>query len=633
MRLTKPSLRVLTVVFVHFIIISSLHTTYSTHTQDSLSRHMALSKPLDSVNPNNTRNIDNYDFPDDWDTCDYLDPAQLPISVNEHDLLILQWNTWGLRGKHDTVENLLNNVLEQKADVVMINETWLNNKSPPLPLIAGYKFVGKPRSDRKGGGVGFLIRNDIIFRRKESLELETKTLENIVIEIKSKPNLLFCSGYRPPNTDISEFLSSYEKILTTLKAHKHTEYVIGIDHNLDFIKHHLHKPTKTFIELNTDSNMLATITRPTRITKTSATLIDNLFISRYLQTNYKSGILLDDTSDHMPCYLTLQDATDHIKTIKEIQYRNLSEKNKKKICESIETIDWTSRLCSLDTDSSFTDFHNYLTSTIDKIAPVRTKKINPKKQPRAKWITTGILNSINKNQMLYKENIKPNASPETKERYCNHNKILIKIKRAAKIKYYSNKCEEIRKNGSKLWKLINKITNQSKNKQSIISKINVDRIVHECPKEIANELAHYFANVGDKLSTALPESKRNITAYLKKIPTCPQSMYATPTTPTEIDTIIRRLASKQSSSYDIISNQMLKWLCPVITLPLCIIFNKSLQEGHFPNRMKLAEIVPLYKGGDESLSNNYRPISLLLTISKVLEKVVYVRTYNFLEKK
>ena len=169
----------------------------------------------------------------------------------------------------------------------------------------------------------------ILYSGEKNLELESKTLENIVIEIKSKPNLLLCSGYRPPNTDISEFLAFYEKILTTLKAHKHTEYVIGIDHNLDFIKHHLHKPTKTFIELNTD-NMLATITRPTRITKTSATLIDNLFISQHLQTNYKSGILLDDTSDHMPCYLILQDATDHIKTIKEIQHRNLSEKNKKK---------------------------------------------------------------------------------------------------------------------------------------------------------------------------------------------------------------------------------------------------------------------------------------------------------------
>ena len=149
MCLTKPELRTLTVVLAYFITISSLQTTYSTHVRDSLSHHMALSKPLEVVSLTNTRKIDNYDFPDDWDTCDYLDPAQLPIGVNKNDLLILQWNTRGLRGKHDTVENLLNNVLEQKADIIMINGTWLNNKSPPLPPIAGYKFVGKPRSDRK----------------------------------------------------------------------------------------------------------------------------------------------------------------------------------------------------------------------------------------------------------------------------------------------------------------------------------------------------------------------------------------------------------------------------------------------------------------------------------------------------
>ena len=375
MCLTTSLLRILTFVLAHLITISSSYITFSTHVLGTY--HMALSKPLETLSSTTTRNIDNYDFPNDWDTCDYIDPTQLPINVNKHDLLILQWNTRGLRGKHDAVVNLLNNILEQKVDIVMINETWLNNKSPPLPPIAGNKFVGKPRSDRKGGGVGFLIRNDIIYRRKENLEVETKTLENIVIGVKSKPNLLLCSGYRPPNTDIGEFLVSYEKILTTLKAHKHNEYVIGIDHNLDFIKHHIHKPTKTFIELNTDNNMLPTITRPTRITKTSATLINNLFISQHLQTNFKSGILLDDTSNHMPCYLILPDTTNHIKTLKEIQHRNLSEKNKKKICECIKTVDWTVRLWSQDTDSAFNDFHNYLTSTIDKIAPVMTKKINP----------------------------------------------------------------------------------------------------------------------------------------------------------------------------------------------------------------------------------------------------------------
>ena len=593
---------------------------------------MAFSKPLDRTWETKINNIDKYDFLDNWDTCDYLEHNQLLTNKNDHDLLIMQWNTRGLRSKHGALMDFLNNRLEQKADIIMINETWLNNHSPPLPPIPGYKFVGKPRVDRKGGGVGFLIRDDVIFRRKENLEIKTKSFENMVIEIKCKPNLLLCSGYRPPNTDLPEFLASYNEMVKNLEASRHTECIIGIDHNLDFIKQHLHRPTKMFIETNMDSNMLPTITRPTRITNTSATLIDNLFISQNLQTNYKSGILLDDTSDHMPCYLILPDATDLKKTLKEIQYRNFSEKNKRKICDLIDSIEWKTKLQTLDTNNAFDEFHNHLTMSINSISPIITKKINPKKQPRAKWITTGILNSMNKNTLLFKESIKTNATVEQKSKYNAHNKLLKKVQRTAKMKYYSNKCEEIKTNGSKLWRLINKITNKSSNKQTVINKITVNEIVHERPKAIANELANYFANIGGKLSNTLPKSKHNITTYLNKIPMCPNTMYATPTTPTEIDKIIRKLANKNSSGYDQISNQMLKWLRPVITIPLCIIYNKSIQEGCFPEKMKLAEVVPLYKGGDESISNNYRPISLLITLSKILEKIIYARTYQFLEK-
>ena len=397
-----------TTSFIHVLIISSLSLLLFVLTH----YFMVFSKPIDRTYEIKINNVGNYDFLADWDTCDYLDPNQLLTNKNDHDLLIMQWNTRGLRSKHGALIEFLNNKLEQKADIIMINETWLNNHSPPLPPIPGYKFVGKPRANRKGGGLGFLIRDDVIFRRKENLEINSKTFENIVIEIKCKTNLLLCSGYRPPNTDLPEFLTSYNKMVNNLEASKHSESIIGIDHNLDFIKQHLHNPTKMFIELNIDSNMLPTITRPTRITNTSATLIDNLFISKQLQTNYKSGILLDDTSDHMPCYLILPDATNHKKTLREVQHRNLSEKNKRKICDLIESIDWNTKLQTLDTNSAFDEFHNHLTMSIDSISPIVTKKINPKKQPRAKWITTGILNSINKNLLLYKESIKTNATPD-----------------------------------------------------------------------------------------------------------------------------------------------------------------------------------------------------------------------------
>ena len=69
-----------------------------------------------------------------------------------------------------------------------------------------------------------------------------------------------------------------------------------------------------------------------------------------------------------------------------------------------------------------------------------------------------------------------------------------------------------------------------------------------------------------------------------------------------------------------------------VLTPLSIIFNKSLEEGVFPEEMKSADVGPLFKSKDRNECTNYRPISLLLTISKLLEKVVYSRTYKFLEK-
>ena len=79
-------------------------------------------------------------------------------------------------------------------------------------------------------------------------------------------------------------------------------------------------------------------------------------------------------------------------------------------------------------------------------------------------------------------------------------------------------------------------------------------------------------------------------------------------------------------------NNLLKELKHSIIHPLEIIFNRSIVEGVFPERMKLADVVPLHKSKDPLESTNYRPISLLLTISKLLEKVVYKRTYDFLEQ-
>ena len=100
----------------------------------------------------------------------------------------------------------------------------------------------------------------------------------------------------------------------------------------------------------------------------------------------------------------------------------------------------------------------------------------------------------------------------------------------------------------------------------------------------------------------------------------------------EVEQIILNLPNKTSHGHDKISNKLLKELCKSISLPLCSIFNQSIAEGKFLDNMKLAEVIPLYKGKEFDKVINYRPISLLITILKVLEKAVYTMVYQFLEK-
>ena len=100
----------------------------------------------------------------------------------------------------------------------------------------------------------------------------------------------------------------------------------------------------------------------------------------------------------------------------------------------------------------------------------------------------------------------------------------------------------------------------------------------------------------------------------------------------EVEKIISDLPMKLSSGQDRISNVLLKDLCKAILYPMMLIFNQSLLDGKFPDTMKIAEVIPLLKGKEYDLVINYRPISLLMMMCQVLEKIVYKRIHKFLEK-
>ena len=149
-------------------------------------------------------------------------------------------------------------------------------------------------------------------------------------------------------------------------------------------------------------------------------------------------------------------------------------------------------------------------------------------------------------------------------------------------------------------------------------------------KEIANSFGEFYSTLGTELARRIFPGTTPIDNYINRIPNQLSSLALNGTTVPEIEHIINQLPNKSSHGYDDISNTMLKLLCKSISFPLCKIFNDSILEGIFPTSMKQSEVIPLYKGKEMDERINYQPISLLITVSKVLEKLIYKRLYSFL---
>ena len=228
--------------------------------------------------------------------------------------------------------------------------------------------------------------------------------------------------------------------------------------------------------------------------------------------------------------------------------------------------------------------------------------------------------SIDRNKKLYAKSLRKEVDNKT---YRDYNKNLRKIIRAAKHDYYHDKCSEYKSQTKKLWSIINEISGKKTDKSSLIEYLQIGSIREYGAKKISKSLAKYFAQVGKKFADRIPSPTTSINDYLKCLQSNKSSIFLNLTDIWEIKHTVNKLPVKKSSGHDNISNILLKEIIESIAPALSIVFNKSMVAGEFLNIMKLAEIVPLYKGKEHYLETNYRPISLLTTMSKVLEKIVY----------
>ena len=198
-------------------------------------------------------------------------------------------------------------------------------------------------------------------------------------------------------------------MIKQLKQENKKEIILGMDHNLDLLKSMIHKDTQVFLDLNFNENLLPCITCPTHITKTMATLIDNVFISQNLHKSFDSCVLVHDISDHMPSLVNIHGQKHDNNESLEFTCRSLNHDNIRQINNLLLMTDW-SNLHKSDVNIAFSELQNRIDNCINAVASVKHVTISNHNIWREPWITKGLSKFMDKCAQLYKLSIKNNSS-------------------------------------------------------------------------------------------------------------------------------------------------------------------------------------------------------------------------------
>jgi hypothetical protein len=275
-------------------------------------------------------------------------------------------------------------------------ETWLKDYNVDSHGISGFSHEHLTREDRPGGGTSLFIKDSWSYRIRTDLSHIDNDIEMLWAEIDkdsllNSKNTIIGVIYRRPGSDPQAFI---EKLNSTLDIiNRENKFCIHTgDYNLNLLNSSTHPPTNDFIDINFAHALFPIINKPTRISSTTATIIDNIFIDSSELDNSKSGILLWNISDHFPVfYIHYAEEKDKNEDKFKIgRIHNLT--NKAKFTKLINEIDWSPVTDSSDTQIAYTTFHNLLTEAYDQAFLITKTKINYSN--RLPWLTPGLKKSI-----------------------------------------------------------------------------------------------------------------------------------------------------------------------------------------------------------------------------------------------
>ena len=509
--------------------------------------------------------------------------------------------------------------------VIALSETAMNATSINY-LIPNYNCEMNIRENRKGGGVSLYVHNTFQYKIRNDLQLGG-VVNSVFVELlktttNSRHNIICGCVYRPPSMSLSVFNKLLTDMFGKIQSENKFAYIFG-DFNVNTMSNAIgNANAQEFKNIFSSNYCLPLITKPTRITHLCASLIDNIYSNVPINTSKcDSGILEVSISDHYAIFAI--DNSTHIKAnAPQVTKRSFCNKNIENFRRCLNNQSWDFVYESEDLQAAFSRFQGVIDVHFNSNFKLHT--FTRTYRNRHPWMTEALRTQISLKNSMYKEYVKSNNA-DIVESYKDSKRILHSSLRNAEIQYYSEQYELNSCDMFKGWKVLKTILALNNNSEKRKLCLTVNNVAVTNSKDIANGFNEFFVSIGPELAKDI-HSDINPLTYVNNIN---NSIAIFDVSCEEVRNIIHSLKNS-SAGHDEFPTFVGKLCVDSYIKPLTFLINSSLRTGVFPSELKLARVVPIFKAGDSSALTNYRPISVLTFFTKVFEKIVYNKLFNFI---
>ena len=563
-----------------------------------------------------------------------VDTGGINLSMMDDDKW-LPFKKRGLHLLHLNINSLLSKIEElremakvTRAAIIGISESKLDDSVLDGEVnIEGYDIVRSDRN-RHGGGVACYIRSDISFNVRTDFSAD---IENIFFDMllpKLKP-ILVGIIYRPP--DQSGFLEKLSSSIANANSFdSHEAYILG-DFNINLnSKNLISNSSKRYKEFCSTHGLKQLIDSPTRVTEKTSSLLDHILTNAQDKIS-QSGVIDAGLSDHQITYCTRKVKKEKYYEHKDITIRSLKNYTQEAFVNALVEIDFPNYSQFTDVNVAYGDLISKTITVIDKLCPEKKVRIKGSNQD---WFDNEVREAIRNRDSLFLK-FKKTRSHGDNLSYKRAKNLAQRLIKRKKKDFVTGQLEQNIGKPKDLWKTLKSMGLSSKaNSNTKICLKDGEKLSFD-PKTNANTFCSFFSNLANDLLKKLPTPPKKfgmdtVKLYYQKQNYNNLNFQLNQTTEEIVLKLLQSINSSKAAGLDNLAGKFLKDGASILVTPITEICNLSIKLSTFPEKCKPAKLKPLFKKGSKTEAKNYRPISLLPLVSKIIEKVIHNQVESFL---